>query len=1038
MIRTLLTLLLAVLFTAGAFAQSKTQLPLKRKHEITAEKYIPPRHIEPMANEQDMRNYIPTAPIGSRTTNEVTVIKVGEASNAFSTLSSEANPLSALNGVGNGGVVAFAHRQNIQKCFPSNDPLDNGRIRYTISTDGGNTWSIGDGNTVSATQPPLQNQCLGIGPLTDIYTYRSRYPQGVLSLPSGSGNLEDVIFAVTSSTLDGQGGEWNGSANITVKGAATDSWQVTDESYDLASNDQSINGGLIERVPGEFWYVSRENISNDTGDNGDGTIFVYKGVFNASSGQVEWSLNNSLQPNHIVIPSVGATGPNSTTPNIAFSPDGRTGYISFAGDLIGGEDSVYSPVFIESTDGGETWGEAYEFNINSFPQIADSLQLRQFLDSIGVDDMGNPIFDTVTLATGKATLGFDHDLVVDANGNPHFLSTVGVGATTETAPGYSIFSGIYLMLFDFTKDEFGDWNMLHVSSINTFRGYFPQGVATNGDAITADIHTQLSRSADGTKIFMAWTDTDTTDANYQAIPDPDGTSNQTNIAPNLLTRVYDLTSNMMTPVENQTITDPTWKDGILIPKTAPITLNEAGSNIHTLPTLFANIDGATALLPTSYYYISDITFDVSQGFTEPALFYLNCKSTPFANVVEETQPACDAKNGEINVTAAGGSGPYTYKWEAIQGDTTVNSAVGKSVSNLGSGIYRLVVEDVNGCTDERIINLNNQDAPSLSLVSSKDISCFGAGDGSAEISVTGGTGTLAYSWSNGEVTANASMLPKGTSTVTVTDANNCQSFISVDINEPAELLVETNTTNVSCNGFSDGEVLARVQGGTRPYTYVWDNDGAGAGIQSLPAGSYSVTITDANGCITSSTAEVTQPESLELVLSATSANTETDPDRYTGSAFATARGGTPFAGSGLSYQFIWCGDTSENVQFKAGLPGGKCDVTIIDANGCSLTDTVFIDGITVNISDPQLGINELKLFPNPNAGQFNLQLALTARDQVAIRIFDMKGKLYQSRQLNQIINYQTAFDMSKAVEGVYLLSVTTSKGTTSQRIVVRK
>ena len=88
MIRTLLTLLLAVLFTAGAFAQSKKQLPLKRKHEITEEKYIPPRHIEPMASEQAMRNYIPTAPIGSRTTNEVTVIKVGEASNAFSTLSS--------------------------------------------------------------------------------------------------------------------------------------------------------------------------------------------------------------------------------------------------------------------------------------------------------------------------------------------------------------------------------------------------------------------------------------------------------------------------------------------------------------------------------------------------------------------------------------------------------------------------------------------------------------------------------------------------------------------------------------------------------------------------------------------------------------------------------------------------------------------------------------------------------------------------------------------------------------------------------------
>ena len=108
-----------------------------------------------------------------------------------------------------------------------------------------------------------------------------------------------------------------------------------------------------------------------------------------------------------------------------------------------------------------------------------------------------------------------------------------------------------------------------------------------------------------------------------------------------------------------------------------------------------------------------------------------------------------------------------------------------------------------------------------------------------------------YAWDNGETTATATTLSGGTHSVTVTDANGCVSIASgISIDEPALLTSSASQdTGVSCEGVLDGQATVTVTGGTMPYTYAWDNGETTATATALSGGLHSVTVTDANGCI---------------------------------------------------------------------------------------------------------------------------------------------------------------------------------------------
>ncbi|WP_174514441.1 SprB repeat-containing protein, partial [Chryseobacterium aquaticum] len=182
--------------------------------------------------------------------------------------------------------------------------------------------------------------------------------------------------------------------------------------------------------------------------------------------------------------------------------------------------------------------------------------------------------------------------------------------------------------------------------------------------------------------------------------------------------------------------------------------------------------------------------------------------------------------------------PYTFNWG---GGITTEDRTG-----LSAGTYTVTITDANGCTGT--VNATVTQPTALSAtISQTNVSCNGGSNGSASITVSGGTAPYTYSWSpTGGTGATATGLSAGTYTVTVTDANSCSTTRTVTITQPATSVSGTTVvTNVSCNGSSNGAINLTATGGTAPYTFNWGGGITTEDRTGLSAGTYTVTITDA-------------------------------------------------------------------------------------------------------------------------------------------------------------------------------------------------
>jgi hypothetical protein len=288
-----------------------------------------------------------------------------------------------------------------------------------------------------------------------------------------------------------------------------------------------------------------------------------------------------------------------------------------------------------------------------------------------------------------------------------------------------------------------------------------------------------------------------------------------------------------------------------------------------------------------------------------------------------TNVSCNGgSNGSIDLSVSGGTSPYTYSWS--------NGINVEDLSGISSGSYSVLVTDVNGCQSTSTIIITQPTTISLSYTST-NINCFSSSTGSIDLSVSGGTSPYTYSWSSGQTTQDLNNIPASSYSVTVTDANGCQTTSSVTLTEPTQLTSTFTQINVSCNGGSNGSIDLSVSGGISPYSYSWSNGQTTEDISGLSTGNYVVTITDANGCQTSNSVTITQPS----VLSSTS--TQFNP-----SCFGAANGSinlTPTGGTS-PYTFVWSnGATTEDI---FSLPANTYSVTITDSKGCQATRTVTI------------------------------------------------------------------------------------------------
>jgi uncharacterized protein (TIGR02145 family) len=281
--------------------------------------------------------------------------------------------------------------------------------------------------------------------------------------------------------------------------------------------------------------------------------------------------------------------------------------------------------------------------------------------------------------------------------------------------------------------------------------------------------------------------------------------------------------------------------------------------------------------------------------------------------------------GSVDLTVTGGISPYTYLWS--------NSATSQDLLNVPAGIYNVTITDTNGCmvTGTRTVT---QPASALSKsFTSVNVNCYGNSTGSVDLTVTGGTSPYTYLWSNSATSQDLLNIPAGVYNVTITDINSCTITGLRVITQPASAISTSATSvNVNCYGNSTGSVDLTVTGGTSPYTYLWSNSATSQDLLNVPAGNYTVTISDFNTCQATASKSVTQPLS-PLVLSFSVVNALTT---LNGSIDLTVTGGT------APYIYAW--SNGQITQDVSGLAAGTYSVSVHDANTCISTGSVVVAG----------------------------------------------------------------------------------------------
>ena len=315
-----------------------------------------------------------------------------------------------------------------------------------------------------------------------------------------------------------------------------------------------------------------------------------------------------------------------------------------------------------------------------------------------------------------------------------------------------------------------------------------------------------------------------------------------------------------------------------------------------------------------------------------------------ATIISSNVTCNGAGDGSVTVSTAatGGTSPYTY---SLNGGTYQS---GTSFTGLAPTTYTVVAKDAHSCLSSASngITITQPAALAAATITSTNVSCNGAADGTVTVSAiaTGGTSPYTYSLNGGTYQSGTSFtgLTPTTYTVVAKDANSCVSSASnsLTVTQPAALAAATITsTNVSCNGAADGSVTisTAATGGTSPYTYSLNGGTyqSGTSFTGLAPNTYTVVAKDANGCLSSgsNSVTITQP----AVLTATASNTGAYTAGQTISISATPAGASSYHWSGPN-SFTYTGTNNpETIASATTAMTGTYTVTVTNASGCTAT-----------------------------------------------------------------------------------------------------
>ena len=320
---------------------------------------------------------------------------------------------------------------------------------------------------------------------------------------------------------------------------------------------------------------------------------------------------------------------------------------------------------------------------------------------------------------------------------------------------------------------------------------------------------------------------------------------------------------------------------------------------------------------TYYFTVTDTkgcTYNDSAVVSEP---------DALTAILVATNNLCNADStGSVDLTAIGGVSPYTYVWD--------NSSNSEDLNAISAGTYNVTVYDANMCSYIDAVTIS-EPSVIVSTLSGIDALCNGESNGSVDLTVSGGTSTYTYLWSNAVITEDLSNVPAGIYVVEITDANMCTKIDTFEVSEPDFLFADAVISDISCNGANDGSFDITIYGGVSPYTVLWSNDSITEDIYNLSAGYYSGTLTDANGCIFTGGDTIYEPAVLVLTPAVENNNCYGD---INGIAYANPTGGT------APYYYVW--SVAGNSNSIINLPAGDYYVTVNDVNGCSANSSVTI------------------------------------------------------------------------------------------------
>ena len=467
-------LILTLFLSFGLFSIAQTKFQVK--NNLNEEKSINVRSSDQGMDNQSTLPYLKPMNHHNNGTDDITVINIGGAGNAWSLCSGARTYMWVENDINS---IAFSHRM----LAPPGGP-GTGYIAYDFSTDGGATWEVN--NQVYEAATALDN---------------GRYPQCVIYNPEGNTDPAQAFFTYFIPVLDQTNGDswggyaWGGNYLTTIPTAPT---QTKISSRPSEGYYHSVPDAFHITPNGNTFVIEPAQIDgafiNYTGE----LVFTF-GVFNPDTHDYEYT--QSLFEAPISDDPIECT---ITSQRIAFSPDGQIGYIALLtnnGENTEESYGCYYPVLYKSTDGGESWDEE-PINV----QLGGSDGLEAVLNFMSDETLAQiyeppiPPRDEIPFTTA-----FNLDLAVDAYGNPHIITVVGIGsqewsiysaATGEPCNGWIAMLHIY-------SDDDENWMADTLTTPHTFRGEF-----AGNNVMTEDTRPQISTTPNGKKLFFSWIDSD--------------------------------------------------------------------------------------------------------------------------------------------------------------------------------------------------------------------------------------------------------------------------------------------------------------------------------------------------------------------------------------------------------------------------------------------------------------------------------------------------------------------------------------------------